>query len=73
MSKGNMRLSDYVTEGALRGTVERALEEDLGRGDVTSDLLVPSSVAARGVLRSRSQGVIAGLELAATPDFVRNG
>lgn len=65
MSKGELRLSDYMTESALRQLVERALEEDLGRGDVTSDLLVPSDVAAQAVLRSRGQGVIAGLGVAA--------
>lgn len=65
MSKGGLRLSDYMTEWALRGLVERALEEDVGRGDVTSDLLVPPSSSARAVLRSRSEGVIAGLEVAA--------
>jgi len=54
-----------MTESGLRRLVEGALEEDLGRGDVTSDLLVPSDVAARAVLRSRGQGVIAGLDVAA--------
>ena len=65
MSKRDPRLSDYMTESRLRRLVERALEEDLGRGDVTSDLLVPSDVAARAVLRSRGNGVIAGLDVAA--------
>jgi nicotinate-nucleotide pyrophosphorylase (carboxylating) len=40
------------------------LEEDLGRGDVTTDLLVPADFTARAVFRSRTGGVIAGLELA---------
>lgn len=65
MSKRNLRLSDYLTESSLRQLVERALEEDIGRGDVTSDLLVPSDITARAMLRSRSPGVIAGLEVAA--------
>ena len=65
MSKDDLRLSDYITEQRLRRLVEMALEEDLGRGDVTSDLLVPPQVAARAVLRSRSEGVIAGLDVAA--------
>jgi nicotinate-nucleotide pyrophosphorylase (carboxylating) len=65
VSKRDLRLSDYMTESGLRRLVDQALEEDLGRGDVTSDLLVPSDVAARAVLRSRSQGVIAGLDVAA--------
>ena len=60
-----VRLSDFITESALRQLVERALEEDLGRGDVTSDLLIPSNVEARAVLRSRVEGVIAGLDIAA--------
>jgi nicotinate-nucleotide pyrophosphorylase (carboxylating) len=47
----------------LRRLVARALEEDLGRGDVTSDLLVPPDVRAAAVLRSRNEGVIAGRDL----------
>lgn len=65
MNNQHLRLSDYMTESGMRRLVERALEEDLGRGDITSDFLVPSDVAARAVLRSRSQGVIAGLDVAA--------
>jgi nicotinate-nucleotide pyrophosphorylase (carboxylating) len=65
MSKGELRLSDYMIESGLRQLVERALEEDLGRGDVASDLLVPSNVSARAALRGRSQGVITGLDVAA--------
>ncbi|HSO73817.1 MAG TPA: carboxylating nicotinate-nucleotide diphosphorylase [Blastocatellia bacterium] len=52
-----------MTEYGLRELVARALEEDLGRGDVTSDLLIPSDAAARAVFRSRSHGVIAGLDV----------
>lgn len=63
MSKGDLRLSDYITIDSLRRLVARALEEDLGRGDVTSDLLVPPDVRAAAVLRSRKDGVIAGRDL----------
>ena len=59
-----IRLSDFITESALRRLVEQALEEDLGRGDVTTDLLIPPNIQARAVLRSRVDGVIAGLEIA---------
>ncbi|MFY9610415.1 MAG: carboxylating nicotinate-nucleotide diphosphorylase [Blastocatellia bacterium] len=65
MSRSELRASDYMTENALRRLVARALEEDLGRGDVTSDLLIPSGAAARAVFRSRSHGVIAGLDVVA--------
>jgi nicotinate-nucleotide pyrophosphorylase (carboxylating) len=60
-----VRLSDFITDAALRRLVERALDEDLGRGDVTSDLLVPADAEARAVVRSRADGVIAGLEVTA--------
>jgi nicotinate-nucleotide pyrophosphorylase (carboxylating) len=65
VSKEDLRLSDYITDQRLRRLVEAALEEDLGRGDVTSDLLVPPDLAATAALRSRSEGVIAGLDVAA--------
>ena len=54
-----------ITNGALRQLVEAALEEDLGRGDITSDLLVPPQITARAVFRSRTPGVLAGLAVAA--------
>lgn len=65
MSESEFRVFDYMTGTALRVLVARALEEDLGRGDVTSDLLIPSDAAARAVFRSRGNGVIAGLDVAA--------
>src|SRR5262245_45604778 len=63
-SEGDM-ISDFITDSALRHLVEHALDEDLGRGDVTTDLLVPADLEARAVVKSRSEGVVAGLEVAA--------
>ncbi len=60
-----MDLTHYLTRGELRQLVERALQEDLGRGDVTTDLLVPSDLDATAVFRVRAGGVVAGLEVAA--------
>jgi len=60
-----VRLSDFITDAALRRLVEHAVDEDLGRGDVTSDLLVPADAEARAVVRTRADGVIAGLEVMA--------
>lgn len=65
MSKSELRVFDHMSWYELRRLVARALEEDLGRGDVTSDLLIPSDAAARAVFRSRSHGVIAGLDVVA--------
>lgn len=58
-------LDHYLTPFALRRLVEQALDEDLGRGDVTSDLLVPADLQAVAVFRTRSAGVVAGLPVAA--------
>lgn len=49
----------------LEETVRRALNEDIGRGDVTTMATVPEDRYAEAELISRSPGVLAGLETAA--------
>jgi nicotinate-nucleotide pyrophosphorylase (carboxylating) len=61
----SVQLSHYLTVRELETIVERALSEDLGRGDITSDLLVPPTVEATAVFHSRREGVIAGIDVAA--------
>lgn len=51
--------------GAYRDIVRRALAEDLGRGDVTTEATVDAALRARGVILAKSAGVIAGLDVAA--------
>lgn len=46
--------------------VRAALEEDIGAGDVTTQLTVPSEAIARAVMLAKSEGVICGMMLAAT-------
>jgi nicotinate-nucleotide pyrophosphorylase (carboxylating) len=41
-----------------------ALEEDLGAGDLTTDLLVPGDAMARATILARAGGVACGLEVA---------
>ena len=48
-----------------RETVRRALAEDLGWGDVTTEATVPPDLVARGVILAKSRCVIAGLDVAA--------
>jgi nicotinate-nucleotide pyrophosphorylase (carboxylating) len=48
-----------------REIVRRALAEDLGWGDVTTEAVVPSELRARGIILSKCSCVIAGLEVAA--------
>jgi nicotinate-nucleotide pyrophosphorylase (carboxylating) len=45
--------------------VQNALEEDLGRGDITAAAIVADRVVAEAVFISHSSGIIAGLEVAA--------
>jgi len=64
VSRSERRHLDFITEVGLRRIVERSLEEDVGRGDVTSDTLIPLSAQCKAVFRSRVSGVIAGLDVA---------
>ena len=47
-----------------RETVRRALAEDVGRGDVTTDAVIDRDQQARAVMLSKSACVMAGLDIA---------
>lgn len=59
-----MRLDAPPIE-VYRDLVARALEEDLGAGDVTSQLTIGAAQRARGVLLAKTPLVLAGLDVAA--------
>lgn len=59
-----MDITHYISATALHTLLTAALDEDLGRGDLTADLLIAHDLQATAVLRSRSAGVVAGLTLA---------
>jgi nicotinate-nucleotide pyrophosphorylase (carboxylating) len=46
-------------------SIQRALEEDIGSGDATTNSIVPSDATLRGQIVAKQDGVIAGLEIAA--------
>jgi nicotinate-nucleotide pyrophosphorylase (carboxylating) len=48
-----------------REVVRRALAEDLGWGDVTTEATVPSELRAKGIILAKSPCVLAGLDVAA--------
>lgn len=48
----------------LRAIVEHALAEDLGRGDITTETLVPADLTAEARLIAKADGVLAGLPVA---------
>jgi nicotinate-nucleotide pyrophosphorylase (carboxylating) len=51
--------------GLYREAVRRALAEDLGRGDVTTEATVDASLIAEGVILVKCDCVLAGLDVAA--------
>lgn len=44
--------------------IKRALEEDIGTGDVTTDTIVPEGASLRGRIVAKQDGVVAGLDIA---------
>jgi nicotinate-nucleotide pyrophosphorylase (carboxylating) len=54
-----------LSPSSYRDLVSRALAEDVGTGDVTTEATVPADVRARGVLLAKSPLVVAGMDVAA--------
>ena len=44
--------------------IKRALEEDIGTGDVTTDTIVPARASLKGRIVAKQDGVVAGLDVA---------
>jgi nicotinate-nucleotide pyrophosphorylase (carboxylating) len=53
-----------ATFSGLEELVQRALAEDLGSGDVTSEAIVPPDLRARALITQKEPGVIYGLDAA---------
>lgn len=51
-----------MSQDALEDLVARALAEDVGSGDVTSEATVPADLAARAVVTQKAPGVVSGLD-----------
>lgn len=47
----------------VRASIERALAEDIGAGDITSELTVPTDFSAFGSFIAKQQLIVAGIEL----------
>jgi nicotinate-nucleotide pyrophosphorylase (carboxylating) len=56
--------SALVDQAALRDAVARALQEDVGEGDITSEATVPAKTRAQARITQKAPGVIYGLEAA---------
>ena len=46
--------------------IQRALAEDIGTGDATTDSIVPAAATSSGQIIAKQAGVVAGLDVAAT-------
>src|SRR5437660_5872403 len=49
----------------LEDIIRRALDEDVGHGDVTTEGVIPANATARGLIVAKQSGVLAGLDVAA--------
>ncbi|MGA9048543.1 MAG: carboxylating nicotinate-nucleotide diphosphorylase [Dehalococcoidia bacterium] len=57
-----IKLQDYQPQ--IDDLIDRALEEDLAAGDITTDSLVPLHSKAKANIISKSTGILAGIEIA---------
>ena len=48
----------------IEALIDRALMEDLGAGDPTTEALIPDDLRGKAVVMSRAEGVLAGVDLA---------
>jgi nicotinate-nucleotide pyrophosphorylase (carboxylating) len=53
----------YIEDEKISAIVQRALAEDIGPGDVTSQWILPPEMRVRGRFLAKAQGVVAGLEV----------
>ncbi|MCD6082624.1 carboxylating nicotinate-nucleotide diphosphorylase [Candidatus Aerophobetes bacterium] len=48
----------------VRPIIQKALDEDIGRGDITSQAIIPPSSISKAEIISHEEGVLAGVEIA---------
>ena len=70
MSKSGLNL------GEIKSVIDYALNEDIGSGDITTNLLIPNDLQTKATMVAKSAGIIAGLDVAAyvfktlSPDII---
>jgi nicotinate-nucleotide pyrophosphorylase (carboxylating) len=50
----------------LEGLIERALNEDIGYGDITTNALIPVTLESKATMVAKAGGIIAGMDVAAS-------
>jgi nicotinate-nucleotide pyrophosphorylase (carboxylating) len=56
--------NETVLPAEVSESIRRALEEDIGSGDVTTDNIVPAGASLRGRIVAKQTGVVAGIQVA---------
>jgi len=57
-------MADVARYTLISDYIKRALEEDIGTGDVTTDTIVPADASLHGRIVAKQEGVVAGLDVA---------
>jgi nicotinate-nucleotide pyrophosphorylase (carboxylating) len=60
----NRRLALELPQTEVDAIIACALAEDLGHGDITSDLLIPAGLEGRAYLMVKAPGILAGIDIA---------
>jgi len=47
----------------IRNLIKQALKEDIGKGDITTDALIPRGLQAKAVIIAKQSGVVAGMDI----------
>lgn len=54
----------HINKRLLNELIDRALTEDIGSGDLTTDSIVPDDIVAVGYIKAKQHGIVAGLPVA---------
>jgi nicotinate-nucleotide pyrophosphorylase (carboxylating) len=53
-----------IPEDQIKHLIDLALGEDIGTGDVTSEILLPSELETKAIILAKADGVLAGIDVA---------
>ncbi|SHF59187.1 nicotinate-nucleotide pyrophosphorylase [carboxylating] [Fodinibius roseus] len=60
----NTALTEIIPEEVINRLIDQAFEEDIGRGDVTTEAIIDEQAQAEATWTARGQGTIAGVTIA---------
>jgi nicotinate-nucleotide pyrophosphorylase (carboxylating) len=53
-----------IPDRVIDHLINLALKEDIGTGDITTEILVPAALKTKAIILAKAQGVLAGIEIA---------